>query len=542
MSLTKVSYSMINGAYVNVLDFGATGDGVTDDLAAIQDAIDSVSANNSDIFYNKGGTVFLPSGKYRVTGTIYLTKGVRLLGTMAGASFAFNTGAANVNAASTIYADFATANTIVIDSVGFITATGLRPSSITNVTGGQIASNAVNPTHSPAIEHLRIAAMGTTGNVITGIRMAGSPGFNINNVEVLCGKYGIVAQASWGASIRNVNIQSSDVALALTSDINEIYCEAIYTTVSAGPMATPYFYYTLDAGDPVVNPTANLTQTTGLYTFYANGVINSIITEGSDIGLNFRNSAFDLGSPYAEVLQDYWMFVYSSRIVANASVPGIGASKNLIYFAAASQVDLSVSREIKPFFNEYVEFFDDTALCQVVIHEEPKSTNNYKTLKYVWSQGNGQQLFLASPNLSANANMLDDYEEGVWTPTIGDSSGITWTMTTQNGTYTKIGRQIIAQFKIVTTSQGSAAAGDFAHLRGWPFGLAFVAGASSVNNISVKQPTLTITGESGSLALLGSNDLANGVYIYQNGSTSQLLNSDLGTAITIEGIMVAFQS
>jgi hypothetical protein len=542
MSLTKVSYSMIDGAYVNVLDFGAVGDGVADDRAAIQAAIDSVSANNSNIFYTKGGTVFLPSGKYRVTGTIYLTKGVRLLGTMAGASFAFDPGTANVEAATTIYADFATANTIVIDSVGFITATGLRPSSTTNVTGGQIASNAVNPIHSPAIEHLRVTAMGTTANVITGIRMAGSPGFNIKNVEVLCGKYGIVCQASWGASIRNVNIQSSNVALALTGDINEIYCDAIYTTVGAGPMATPYFYYTLDAGNPIINPTANLTQTTGLYTLYANGVINSIITEGSDIGLNFRNSAFDLGSPYAETLQDYWMFVYSSRIVASASVPGIGASKNLIYFAAASQVDLSVSREVKPFFNEYVEFFDDTALCQVVIYEEPKSTNNYKTLKYVWSQGNGQQLFLASPNLSANANMLDDYEEGVWTPTIGDSSGVTWTMTTQNGTYTKIGRQIIAQFKIVTTSQGSALPGDFAHLRGWPFGLAFVAGASSVNNISVKQPTLTITGESGSLALLGSNDLANGVYIYQNGSTSQLLNSDLGTAITIEGIMVAFQS
>ena len=528
--------------FVSVKDFGATGDGSTDDLLAIQNAINYISANNSNITYTQGGTVFFPPGKYRVTGTIYLTKGVRLLGTMAGASFAFDSGTANVNAASTIYADFATPNTIVIDSVGFITATGLRPSSTTNVNGSQIGSNTINPTHSPSIEHLRVTAMGTAANVITGVRMAGSPGFNINNVEVLCGRYGIVAQASWGASIRNVNVQAGNVGIALTNDINNIQIDEAYITVGSAAMTTPYFYYTGDAGIPYINPTANLTQTTGLYTLYANGVINAIITEGSNIGLNFRNSAFTLNTPYAEALTDYWTFCYSSRLIMTASVPGIGASLNLFYFAAGSIVDVSVSREVLPYFGEYVEFFDDTALCQVVIHQSPKSTNNYNTLKYVWSQENGQLLFLASPNLSANANMLDDYEEGAWTPTIGDSDGILWTMTTQNGSYTKVGRQIIAQFKIVTTSQGAVTAGQYAHLRGWPFGLAFTEGTSTGTNIAVKQASLTITGETGGLALLGSGTSANGVYMYQNGGTTPLINSDLGAAITIEGTMVAFQT
>ena len=56
MALTKAHNRMIEGAAVNVKDFGAVGDGVTDDTAAIQAAIDSGAES-----------IFFPSGTYNIT-------------------------------------------------------------------------------------------------------------------------------------------------------------------------------------------------------------------------------------------------------------------------------------------------------------------------------------------------------------------------------------------------------------------------------------------------------------------------------------------
>ena len=69
MSLTKVSYSMITGAVVNVLDYGADSTGTTDSSAAVQAAT------------NTGNALYFPQGTYRVTGitrtgkTIWFSEG-----------------------------------------------------------------------------------------------------------------------------------------------------------------------------------------------------------------------------------------------------------------------------------------------------------------------------------------------------------------------------------------------------------------------------------------------------------------------------------
>lgn len=61
------------GEMPNVMDYSATGDGSTDDTAAIQAAI-------TDAVARQRGTVLLPSGQYRVTSTITIPSGIILRG------------------------------------------------------------------------------------------------------------------------------------------------------------------------------------------------------------------------------------------------------------------------------------------------------------------------------------------------------------------------------------------------------------------------------------------------------------------------------
>jgi hypothetical protein len=57
--------------------------------------------------------------------------------------------------------------------------------------------------------------------------------------------------------------------------------------------------------------------------------------------------------------------------------------------------------------------------------------------------------FPATQSASSNANTLDDYEEGTWTPALGGFSSITYSA--QTGTYTKIGNVVNVVCKIVVS-------------------------------------------------------------------------------------------
>jgi hypothetical protein len=87
--------------------------------------------------------------------------------------------------------------------------------------------------------------------------------------------------------------------------------------------------------------------------------------------------------------------------------------------------------------------------------------------------------FPATQVASADANALDDYEEGTWTPTIifgGAGVGITYS--TQQGTYTKIGRLVVARCRVTLSSKGSSTGA--ALIEGLPFTSAAVEHTAAV--------------------------------------------------------------
>jgi hypothetical protein len=77
-------------------------------------------------------------------------------------------------------------------------------------------------------------------------------------------------------------------------------------------------------------------------------------------------------------------------------------------------------------------------------------------------------LFPSTQIPSTNANMLDDYEEGTWTPGVAFGGGVTdLTYSAQAGYYTKIGSLVIVSGYMLLTNKGSSTGN--AKLTGLPF-------------------------------------------------------------------------
>lgn len=87
----------------------------------------------------------------------------------------------------------------------------------------------------------------------------------------------------------------------------------------------------------------------------------------------------------------------------------------------------------------------------------------------------GQIAFPATQSASSDANTLDDYEEGTFTPTVVSTGGGAPTYSTQYGSYTKIGDRVFVTVRVVLATLGTLGAGGV-EVAGLPFTVANVTG------------------------------------------------------------------
>ena len=142
--------------------------------------------------------------------------------------------------------------------------------------------------------------------------------------------------------------------------------------------------------------------------------------------------------------------------------------------------------------------------------------------------------FPATQSASSDANTLDDYEEGTWTPTIafgGGSTGISYD--NQRGGYTKIGNRVFISCYVSMNNKGSST-GSLT-INGLPF--TSLNSTNLYNNIAVWGNSLTsISGSLQGYNQPNTNTITEIAYL-GTGSQTIVTNSNCGNS---SGFMVNF--
>jgi hypothetical protein len=146
--------------------------------------------------------------------------------------------------------------------------------------------------------------------------------------------------------------------------------------------------------------------------------------------------------------------------------------------------------------------------------------------------------FPASQSASADANTLDDYEEGTWTPRLADaSSGGTSNTTNSAGWYTKIGNQVTIYGRIDSMVTTGFASSNQIWIRDLPF---VSANALGVIAGSVVVSIVTFTGTAPT-SYLGSSASAFRLYSQASGGGAALLVSAISSGNSWVYFVITYQ-
>lgn len=315
MPLTKVSYSMIEGAVFNVKDFGAKGDGVTDDTAAIQAAIDAAcpftwkGTTRATELSSIAGTVYFPKGTYVVTDKIYLAPALSLVGAGVGNFFTdaeVELDPTGIQSNSCILVKTTGYTNYAFDTAPY-NASGVR------VDNGLLRGDASTNGTGTFLESIRVENLHfigeTPGGQCSCFNLAGVPVVRFNNVWIQNFVTGARLSASWGGQFTNVRMSNiSWRGMVTWYEINGFTMTGCYISgVGTTGGAVPFYDPTVNGYDGCeISTYGQWTQadqntiSSAVYSFW--GTVNSIglVIEGFEAGFSSSFTNANHYGVYAE--------------------------------------------------------------------------------------------------------------------------------------------------------------------------------------------------------------------------------------------------
>ena len=412
---------------VSVKDFGAVGDGVTDDTAAFTDAL-AVNASFLE--------VYIPEGTYRLASPIIINRQNLTL-----------TGA---NRSSTLYPDTGVTaiEVAVANGVSLTVIRDLRIYGNTNATGG-IALGGQFVAFCQ-LRNLSIENFTSFGSF--GIKMSKVQELDIDNCYIADNYNNIVFPNVAGnyATSCHIHGMGGYIGRALNLGIL-LEKEAATLTVSDIVIENN------DAGGIAAIGKGSQVNIHHVH-FEANTGPNTIYVSGTAAGrAKFTVSeCFFFDEPSPILRTDY---VMDSVVENNVGLIGTGK----IITTANSAIEFRFNRA------EDVSLTQDAiSLYESLLGKITYVESNLSDGAVVRKQD--QIRFPAVQVPSSNPNTLDDYEEGSWTPTLVCGTSGTITLGAANGRYTKIGN-LVTVFASVTVDSVASPVGEL-RLSNLPFTVA----------------------------------------------------------------------
>jgi hypothetical protein len=191
------------------------------------------------------------------------------------------------------------------------------------------------------------------------------------------------------------------------------------------------------------NAGTNLQTTTIAATAIVNGTSYQIVTMGTTTSAQWIASGAVTGTVGETFTANATPGVGTGTVATSADVTALCQANTLIGYNSGSAMTIGSNNVIIGGYTGSASPISSTGNAYVVLSDgagnvvvSTKTSQTFALQGGTLSSGTGIA-FPATQSASADANTLDDYEEGTWTPI--DSSGAGLSFTSVSGTYVKIG-------------------------------------------------------------------------------------------------------